>query len=77
MQTNRFDLLRLVFAAMVVVFHAAALSAYAPFGPLEHGLGQGAEIAIQGFFITSGGSIRPTPPLFSSRTSSPSPSAAM
>lgn len=54
MQTNRFDLLRLVFAAMVVVFHAVALSAYAPFGPLEHGLGQGAEIAIQGFFITSG-----------------------
>jgi peptidoglycan/LPS O-acetylase OafA/YrhL len=53
-QTNRFDLLRLVFAVMVVAFHGVVLSAYAPFGPLESALGQGAEIAIQGFFITSG-----------------------
>ncbi|MEH6411880.1 MAG: acyltransferase [Hyphomonas sp.] len=54
MQTNRFDLLRLVFASMVVVFHAVALTAIDPRSPLELWLGQGAEIAIQGFFITSG-----------------------
>lgn len=54
MQPNRFDLLRLAFAATVVVFHAVALTAINPHGPLELWLGQGAEIAIQGFFITSG-----------------------
>jgi len=53
-QTNRFDLLRLVFALVVCVFHAVALTAFRPLGPLETVLGQGAEIAIQGFFITSG-----------------------
>jgi peptidoglycan/LPS O-acetylase OafA/YrhL len=54
MQTNRFDLLRLVFASMVLVFHAVALTASHPFGSLEMWLGQGAEFAIEGFFITSG-----------------------
>ncbi|WP_341197644.1 acyltransferase [Hyphomonas chukchiensis] len=53
-QTNRFDLLRLVFAAVVCVFHAVALTALHPFGPFETALGQGAEVAIEGFFITSG-----------------------
>lgn len=54
MQTNRFDLLRLLFACLVVVFHAVALTAIDLRGPFEFWLGQGAEIAIQGFFITSG-----------------------
>lgn len=51
---NRFDLLRLVFAAGVTVFHAVALTAIAPDGSLETALGALAEISIQGFFIVSG-----------------------
>jgi peptidoglycan/LPS O-acetylase OafA/YrhL len=51
---NRFDLLRLVFAAGVTVFHAVALTAIAPDGALEASLGALAEISIQGFFIVSG-----------------------
>ncbi|MCH2457525.1 MAG: acyltransferase [Henriciella sp.] len=51
---NRFDLLRLVFAAGVTVFHAVALTAIAPDALLETSLGALAEISIQGFFIVSG-----------------------
>lgn len=52
--SNRFDLLRLVFALAVFGFHAWALMAIAPFGPVEAQLGRLAEISIQGFFIVSG-----------------------
>ncbi|RIJ26084.1 acyltransferase [Henriciella barbarensis] len=54
MTTNRFDLLRLVFAAGVTVFHAVALTAIAPDALLETSLGALAEFSIQGFFIVSG-----------------------
>jgi peptidoglycan/LPS O-acetylase OafA/YrhL len=53
-QTNRFDLLRLVFAVVVCVLHAVALTAVRAPGSLEHVLGYGAEMAIEGFFIASG-----------------------
>ncbi len=51
---NRFDLIRLVLAAGVFVYHAVALSAQVPGGPLERAFAQFAEICIQGFFIVSG-----------------------
>ncbi|WP_324612742.1 acyltransferase family protein [Henriciella litoralis] len=54
MTSNRFDLLRLVFASTVFVFHAVALSAYAPGGSLERVLGELAGLAVEGFFIVSG-----------------------
>jgi peptidoglycan/LPS O-acetylase OafA/YrhL len=52
--SNRFDLIRLLLAAAVFAYHAVALRAVAPFGPLEGGLAQLAEVSIQGFFIVSG-----------------------
>lgn len=51
---NRFDLIRLLLAAGVFVYHAVVLSAVAPQGSLELGLAQIAELSIQGFFIVSG-----------------------
>ncbi|WP_291060894.1 acyltransferase [Hyphomonas sp.] len=53
-EQNRFDLIRLLLAASVFAYHAAALSAFAPGGPLETGLAHLAELSIQGFFIVSG-----------------------
>ena len=52
--TNRFDLLRLLFAGGVAVFHAVALSAIAPLSDLENVLSHLAELCIEGFFIVSG-----------------------
>jgi peptidoglycan/LPS O-acetylase OafA/YrhL len=52
-RTNRFDFLRLLFAGMVFVFHAVALSSFANTNA-EALLGRLAEISIQGFFIISG-----------------------
>ena len=52
--TNRFDLIRLLLAAGVFAYHAIALGAIAPSGPLERGLAQLAEMSIQSFFIVSG-----------------------
>lgn len=52
--SNRFDLIRLLLAAGVFAYHAIALAAIAPSGSLERGLGQLAEVSIQGFFIVSG-----------------------
>ena len=51
---NRFDLLRLLFAALVFAYHAVVLSVFAPGGELESGLALLAELSIQGFFIVSG-----------------------
>lgn len=52
--TNRFDLIRFLLAAGVFAYHAVALSAFAPGGPLELALADLAEVCIQGFFIVSG-----------------------
>tara|TARA_R110002051_G_scaffold116389_1_gene189915 strand:+ start:1840 stop:2853 length:1014 start_codon:yes stop_codon:yes gene_type:complete len=54
MSGNRFDLIRLVLATAVFAYHAVALTALDPFGPLESGLAVAAELSIQGFFIVSG-----------------------
>ncbi|KCZ84226.1 acyltransferase family protein [Hyphomonas adhaerens MHS-3] len=54
MSGNRFDLIRLVLATAVFAFHAVALTALDPSGPLESGLAVAAELSIQGFFIVSG-----------------------
>ena len=51
--TNRFDFLRLVFAATVAVYHMAALSLSAQ-GVPEDILAGLAEVSIQGFFVLSG-----------------------
>lgn len=51
---NRFDLIRLLLAAGVFVYHAVALAAVDTDGALEANLAQLAEICIQGFFIVSG-----------------------
>lgn len=51
---NRFDFLRLLFAAVVLVYHAWVLTAVAPQGMTERVLAQMAELAIQGFFVVSG-----------------------
>ncbi len=52
--SNRFDLIRLVLAAGVFAYHAVALAAVDPFGPLERALAGVAEVSIEGFFIVSG-----------------------
>lgn len=52
--TNRFDLIRFLLAAGVFAYHAVALSAVKPGGPLELALADFAEVCIQGFFIVSG-----------------------
>ncbi|MEO0607969.1 MAG: acyltransferase [Pseudomonadota bacterium] len=54
MDVNRFDLIRLSLAGIVLVYHAFALSAVDPFAPIEHNLALMSELAIQGFFIVSG-----------------------
>lgn len=54
MASNRFDLIRLVLASVVFLYHAVVLSAFARGTPLEPALGKAAEFAIQGFFIVSG-----------------------
>ncbi len=54
MTSNRFDLLRLLFAFMVCLFHMTTLAALDVGGPWERGLGQITELSIQGFFIISG-----------------------
>jgi peptidoglycan/LPS O-acetylase OafA/YrhL len=51
---NRFDLLRLLFASIVFLYHALALSLADLGGSLDVRFGMAAEIAIQGFFIVSG-----------------------
>ncbi|MEM1086391.1 MAG: acyltransferase [Pseudomonadota bacterium] len=51
---NRFDLLRLVFATGVFLYHGVALAALDMDGVWEARLGQMAELCIQGFFIVSG-----------------------
>ncbi len=51
---NRFDLVRLMLASSVFIYHAFALSAVQPGGPSERALSLLAELSIQGFFIVSG-----------------------
>lgn len=51
---NRFDLLRLVFATGVFVYHGVAIAALDVNGVWEARLGQVAELCIQGFFVVSG-----------------------
>lgn len=53
-QQNRFDLIRLLLAAGVFVYHAVALAGGDPEGPLVAAFAQFAEVCIQGFFIVSG-----------------------
>ena len=52
--TNRFDLVRLVLASAVFIYHAFALSSVQPGGEIERALALLAELSIQGFFIVSG-----------------------
>ncbi len=52
--SNRFDLIRLLLAAGVFIYHAVALAGVDMGGPVEATLAQFAEICIQGFFIVSG-----------------------
>jgi len=51
---NRFDFIRLAFAAGVFIYHGVAIGTALPFGPLERALSHFAELSIQGFFIVSG-----------------------
>ena len=51
---NRFDLVRLMLASWVFVYHAIVLSSAQPGGAIESGLAVMAELSIQGFFIVSG-----------------------
>lgn len=51
---NRFDLLRLLFAATVFAYHGWVLPAIDPGSDTERLLGAFAELAIQGFFVVSG-----------------------
>ncbi len=50
---NRFDALRLLFAALVFVYHISVLSVTGP-APLQAVLARLAELSIEGFFIISG-----------------------
>ena len=52
--SNRFDLVRLLFASWVFVYHAIVLSSAQPGGAIEGGFAVMAELSIQGFFIVSG-----------------------
>lgn len=54
MTANRFDALRLAFAALVAAYHVVALPGLDPSGQLEASLATLAELSIQGFFILSG-----------------------
>lgn len=51
---NNFNLLRLLFALMVVVYHAIALPGLAGWEYAEAWTSVGAEIGVQGFFVLSG-----------------------
>lgn len=51
---NNFNLLRLVFAAMVVAYHATMLPGVAAWAPAEAAFGVLAELGVQGFFVLSG-----------------------
>ncbi len=51
---NNFNLLRLLFALMVVVYHATALPGLAGWENAEAWTSIGAEVGVQGFFILSG-----------------------
>lgn len=51
---NNFNLLRLLFALMVVVYHAIALTGSAGWERAEAWTSIGAEIGVQGFFVLSG-----------------------
>lgn len=53
-QPNRFDLLRLLFAGVVAIFHAVFLSGINRRGDWELFLAKASELSIQGFFIISG-----------------------
>ena len=55
MRTNRFDLLRLVFASTVFVGHALILPDLTGTGQAEFLLASLSELSIEGFFIISGG----------------------
>ena len=52
--TNRFDLVRLILASAVFIYHAFALSSVQPGGEIERALALLAELSIQSFFIVSG-----------------------
>ena len=54
MTGNRFDLIRLLLATAVFAYHAVALTALDPAGPLEAQFALAAELSIQGFFVVSG-----------------------
>lgn len=51
---NNFNLLRLVFASMVAVFHIVLLPDVEAWKPTEAPLGVLAELGVQGFFVLSG-----------------------
>lgn len=51
---NNFNLLRLLFALMVVVYHAVVLPGLPAWKQAEGWLSVGAEIGVQGFFVLSG-----------------------
>jgi peptidoglycan/LPS O-acetylase OafA/YrhL len=51
---NNFNLLRLLFALMVVVYHAIALPGIAGWQQAESWTSVGAELGVQGFFVLSG-----------------------
>ena len=51
---NNFNLLRLLFALMVVIYHAIALPGLAGWDHIEAWTSVGAEIGVQGFFVLSG-----------------------
>lgn len=54
LSSNRFDLIRLILASLVFIYHAIALSSARPPSPLELQFGLISELAIQSFFIVSG-----------------------
>ena len=51
---NNFNLLRLVFALMVVIYHGIVLPGVAGFAAAEGWAGVLAEVGVQGFFVVSG-----------------------
>ena len=51
---NNFNLLRLVFAAMVAAFHLSLLPGLTSWAPVTGWLSHAAEIGVQGFFVLSG-----------------------
>lgn len=51
---NNFDLLRLIFASAVFIYHLAALPDASPLAAYRALLAQGADLGVKGFFIISG-----------------------